>query len=84
MNIYLWIGSALGASLGLLHGSYVFRRQSRWALASGVRTGRAMGLYYALWTFALWTLLGSYVLGLWIIGAIAYSVARLVPRRKTP
>jgi hypothetical protein len=84
MTIYLCIGSALGASLGLLHGSHLFRRQSRWALASGVRAVRAMGLYYALWTFALWTLLGSYVLGLSIIGAIAYSGARLVPRRKTP
>ena len=84
MNIYLWVGCTLGAILGLLHGGYLFRQQSRWALASGVCTGRARGLYYALWTFVLWTLLGSYVLGLWIIGLIAYAVGRLVPRRKTP
>jgi hypothetical protein len=83
MNGFLWLGSALGAILGMLHGTYLYRQQAAWALASGTTGGRARGLYYGLWAFALWTLFGAYVLTLWVLGSIAYLVARLVPRRRT-
>ena len=82
MDQLLWLGSALGAILGMLHGIYLYRQQAAWALASGTTGGRAIGLYYGLWTFALWTLFGTWVLTLWVLGSIAYLVARLVPRRR--
>ena len=83
MDDFLWIGSALGAALGLLHGIYLYRQQTARTLASGRAGGRAIGLYYGLWAFALWTLFGSYVLAFWILGAVAYSIARLAPGRRT-
>lgn len=81
MDRFLVIGSAVGAVLGLLHGSYLYRQQAARALASGSPGGKATGLYYGLWTFALWTLFGSYVLALWIVASIAYAIARLVAGR---
>jgi hypothetical protein len=83
MNGFLWLGSALGAILGMLHGIYLYRQQAAWALASGTTGGRAIGLYYGLWAFALWTLFGAYVLALWVLGSIAYLVTRLVLGRRT-
>lgn len=84
MDNFLWIGSALGAVLGLLHGIYLYRQQTARALARGTTSGRAIGLYYGLWAFALWTLFGAYVLAFWILGSIAYWIARLVPRGARP
>lgn len=80
---FLWIGSALGAFLGLLHGVYLFQQIAPRARASGIPGGKAQGLYYGLWAFALWTLFGSYVLALWILGAFAYPIVRLVQGRRT-
>jgi hypothetical protein len=77
MHVFLWIGSALGAVLGLLHGVYLYRQQ---ATTAG---GKAMGLYYGVWTFALWTLFGSYVLALWILGLVAHTICRLVQRGRS-
>jgi hypothetical protein len=77
MHVFLWIGSALGAVLGLLHGVYLYRQQ---AAAAG---GRAMGLYYGVWAFALWTLFGSYVRAFWILGLVAHTISRLAPRRRS-
>jgi hypothetical protein len=82
MNSFLWLGSAFGAILGMLHGIYLYRQQAAWALASGTTGGRAIGLYYGLWAFALWTLFGAYVLALWVLGSIAYLIARLVSGRR--
>ncbi len=81
MDYFLWIGSTLGAVLGLLHGIYLYRQQASRAVASGLTGSRATGLYYGLWTFALWTLFGSYVLAFWILGSVAYAIARLIPGR---
>jgi hypothetical protein len=82
MANFLWLGSAFGAILGMLHGIYVCRQQAACALASGTTGGRAIGLYYGLWAFALWTLFGAYVLALWVLGSIAYLIARLVSGRR--
>jgi hypothetical protein len=84
MTDLLWIGSALGAALGLLHGIYLFQQQTARALASSTTSSRAVGLYYGIWAFALWTLFGAYVLAFWIVGFIAYLIARLVPRGAWP
>jgi hypothetical protein len=78
MDIFLWIGSALGAVLGLLHGLYLYRRQTARVFVSGKSGRRITGLYYGLWTFALWTLFGSYILAFWILGSVAYLAVRLV------
>jgi hypothetical protein len=82
MANFLWLGSAFGAIFGMLHGIYLYRQQAACALASGTTGGRAIGLYYGLWAFALWTLFGAYVLALWVLGSIAYLIARLVSRRR--
>ncbi|MEH2526747.1 MULTISPECIES: hypothetical protein [unclassified Bradyrhizobium] len=82
MANFLWLGSAFGAIFGMLHGIYLYRQQAACALASGTTGGRAMGLYYGFWAFALWTLFGAYVLALWVLGSIAYLIARLVSGRR--
>jgi hypothetical protein len=82
MANFLWLGSAFGAIFGMLHGIYLYRQQAACALASGTTGGRAIGLYYGLWAFALWTLFGAYVLALWVLGSIAYLIARLVSGRR--
>jgi hypothetical protein len=82
MANFLWVGSAFGAIFGMLHGIYLYRQQAACALASGTTGGRAIGLYYGLWAFALWTLFGAYVLALWVLGSIAYLIARLVSGRR--
>jgi len=79
MDAFLWIGSALGAAFGLVHGLYLYRQQA--ALSSA--GGKAKGLYYGLWAFALWTVFGAYVLAFWILGCGAYAIARLIPKRRT-
>ena len=71
MSSFLWIGTDLGAFFGLLHGAYLYRQIA-------VRS-RATALYYGIWAFTLWTLFGAYVLVFWILGFIAYSIARLAP-----
>lgn len=83
MEIFLWIGSALGAVIGLLHGFYLYRQQTARVFAGGNSGRRVIGLYYGLWTFALWTLFGSYVLAFWILGSVAYLFVRLVSGRRT-
>ncbi|MEM7225624.1 MAG: hypothetical protein AAF495_21780 [Pseudomonadota bacterium] len=79
MDDILWIGSALGALFGLLHGVWLFRLQA-------ARPGsgqRAKGIYYGIWAFILWTLFGAYVLIFWLLGLIGSSIARLKPRRSS-
>lgn len=71
--MFVWIGSAVGALLGLAHAAYVYR-----VVAHGVPAGavpnHSGGIYYALWTLLLWLLLGSYVLALWLAGVVFYAV----------
>lgn len=66
----LWIGTALGAVVGVFHGLWVFRRQ-----AADAELGRA--IYFALWTWVLWAVFGAYVLVFWILGASGLIVRRL-------
>jgi hypothetical protein len=74
MDIVLWLGSALGAVIGLLHAGYIYRgRLQRSA------NDRIMAVYRGLWAFALWVLFGSYLLVLWVVGVIAYAAVRAVP-----
>ena len=72
MTVFLVVGSAIGAVLGLAHGAWVYRL---WA----TRRARLAGLYYGLWTFALWTLFGAYVLGFWLLSVVAYGMLRALP-----
>jgi hypothetical protein len=71
--VFLWIGAALGAVVGVIHGLWVFRRQS----ASGGPVG---ALYFALWTLVLWIVFGAYVLAFWILGASGLVVSRVAKR----
>ncbi len=85
MSYILWTGSILGAVIGLLHAVYLYRGRVADARASaeGGITAHAEGAYYGRWALALWIIFGSYVLVLWVIGAVAYTIFRLVPRRGT-
>ncbi len=78
MAVFLWIGSGLGALLGLAHGIHVYRGISTRTPDDRRASGKLRAAYYALWTFVLWTLLGFYVLAFWIIGLLAYPVVSLL------
>jgi len=67
--VFLWIGAALGAIVGVCHGLWVFRRQA----AEG---GFGGAVYFALWTLVLWIVFGAYVLAFWILGALGLAVSR--------
>ncbi len=84
MSAILWIGSLLGLAIGSVHGVYLYRQRLADARASatGGATVHLEGAYYGLWALALWVVFGSYVLVLWVIGAVAYSICRMVPRRR--
>ena len=69
MTAFLWIGTLLGASFGLLHGAWVARQQFA---VSGDLT---RALWFALWTLVLWTVFGAYLLAFWLIGAAAYALS---------
>ncbi|MCZ6665894.1 MAG: hypothetical protein O7B81_11350 [Gammaproteobacteria bacterium] len=81
MDLFLWIGSAIGAALGFLHGVYLYRKITARASAGGATGINVRGLYYAIWTFALWTLFGSYVLAFWLVGGIGSLTVHLIPKR---
>jgi chromate transport protein ChrA len=72
----VWIGSGLGAVVGVLHGAYLYRQVAR---AKTLRA-RARGIYFALWAFALWAAFGTYVLVLWAVGVVLYALAGLKAR----
>ena len=80
MESFLWIGSTIGAAIGVLHGAYLFREISTRASTPGLN---ARGLYYALWTFILWTVFGSYVLFFWLVGVIANQLIHIIPSRNS-
>ena len=76
----LWLGSALGAVLGLSHGVYLYRQMAARTPKGRDASGKARALYYALWTFVLWTVFGAYALTFWLLGVLAYPVVRLIRR----
>ena len=81
MGELLWLGAALGALLGVLHGVYLYRSLVERAPAGDAPHSRAVALYHGLWAFILWTLFGAYVLAFWVLGMLVYaavSVAKSV------
>ncbi len=88
MNTIVWIGSLLGLVIGSLHAVHLYRRRvadARESATAGatahLATAHLEGAYYGLWALALWVIFGTYVLVLWVIGAVAFSIFRLFPRR---
>lgn len=84
MTLFLWFGSACGATLGLLHALYLYRQIAARYSTTGATGINLRGLYYGIWTFALWTIFGSYVLAFWLIGGIAHVLLRLTPGYRAP
>jgi hypothetical protein len=78
MALFLWIGSACGAILGLSHALYLYRQIAARCTTADAAGINRRGLYYAIWTFALWTIFGSYVLAFWLLGATVYALVRLI------
>ena len=83
MTGFLWLGSAIGAVLGLTHGANLYRQMAARAPAGSGTGGKARALYYALWTLLLWTVFGAYALLFWILGLLAYPLVRLIRRPTT-
>lgn len=81
MELFLWIGSILGALVGLAHGIQIYRSRADRVFASASGGGKFSGAYYGLWAFGLWTIFGAYVLTFWVLGSVAYSISRLMPQR---
>ena len=74
MAEFLWLGTALGAILGLIHGACLYGLIAARAPAGRRAGGKIQGLYYALWALLLWALFGSYVLAFWILGVLIYPI----------
>ena len=72
MKSMLWVGTIIGAILGLLHAGIRYRV----LLNPGGAAAHARAGCYAVWTLALWLLCGIYVLVLWSISLVAYAIAR--------
>ena len=81
MELFLWIGSILGALVGLAHGIQIYRSRAHRVLTGAGGGGKLSGAYCGLWAFALWTMFGAYVLAFWVLGSVAYSISRLMPQR---
>lgn len=77
MDGFLWIGTSLGAIIGLFHMVYVFStRLGR----PGLSTPKT--LIHGAATWALWTVFGAYVLAFWILGAVVLGVSHLLPAKR--
>ena len=83
MDQFLWLGTALGAVLGVLHAVHLYRQRAARVLTGGPGRQKAESLYYGLWAFALWTVFGAYVLGFWILGSVGLGISRLLSGRRT-
>ena len=66
----------MGAAIGLVHASYLWRVSLQEAEA------RSTAIYRGAWAIGLWTVFGTYVLVLWIVGVIAYGLAGYLPARR--
>ena len=74
----LWLGTALGALVGITHAIDIYRTQ----MARPGPGGLALTVYRGIWALALWTLFGGYLLVLWIIGLMLRPVLGIVLRRR--
>ena len=77
MMAFIWIGTLLGAVLGVFHSILVFRQ--RMADAGG---GFGKALYFAIWTVALWAAFGAYVLFFYLLGGVLMLCAGLFLKRR--
>ncbi len=73
MSDFLWVGTVLGAVLGLLHMLHTFATRLGRPGLSPVKT-----LWQGSWTWALWTLFGAYVLAFWLLGLVCLGVSRVL------
>ena len=78
MSFLLWIGTILGAIVGLAHALYL------WRVSRHELDGHGAAVYRGVWAVMLWVVFGTYVLVLWIIGAIAQGLTAIRPPRKMP
>ena len=69
----LWLGSLVGALLGIAHAAYVFRIVANSAPLNTPQN-YLRAVYYAIWTFGLWVLFGTYILVLWGISVLFYLI----------
>lgn len=76
MSELVWIGSILGAAVGLAHAIYL------WGVSATGPEGRSAAIYRGIWAIGLWTLFGTYVLVLWVVGLIVYGIAGFWPDRR--
>ena len=76
MSLLLWVGTILGAAVGLAHAIYL------WRVAMQEANNRSTAIYRGVWAIGLWTLFGIYVLVLWIVGVIAYGLAGFLRARR--
>lgn len=76
MSLLLWVGTILGAAVGLAHAVYL------WRVSLQEAESRGTAIYRGAWAVGLWTLFGTYVLALWIVGVIAYGVVGFLPARR--
>lgn len=64
--VILWLGTALGFAIGLLHATQI--------VATGSQDSSPdrpfARLYRAVWAIGLWTLFGAYLLVLWLLGSV--------------
>ncbi|MCG7522507.1 hypothetical protein [Ruegeria sp. Ofav3-42] len=75
MGDFFWIGTAIGAAIGLLN--MLFILSSRLG-----QTGlnQAKTIWQGLWVWALWTVFGAYVLALWLLGVVFLGLSRILRR----
>ena len=76
MSLLLWVGTILGAGVGVAHAVYL------WRASLQESESRSMAIYRGAWAIGLWTLFGTYVLVLWIVGVIAYGMVGFLPARR--
>ncbi len=76
MSLLLWVGTILGAAVGLAHAIYL------WRVSMQEANGRGTAIYRGVWAIGLWTIFGIYVLVLWIVGVIAYGLAGFLRARR--
>ena len=76
MSLLLWVGTILGAAVGLAHAIYL------WRVSMQEANSRNTAIYRGVWAIGLWTLFGTYVLVLWIVGVIAYGLTGFLRARR--
>ena len=66
ITVILWLGTALGFAIGLLHATQIVATESQDSSPDGLFTR----IYRAIWAIGLWTLFGTYLLVLWLLAFI--------------